>query len=755
MAMTQLTTTSTQAAARLERPADAAYEIGGPLRKQIDGVVENWLIPAPEKNPAMTEMFADRDKQPYRNLLPWSGEFFGKYLTASAQMIRLTGNKRLQATVEKVVARTMALQAEDGYLGPWPKDFHLRKGAPNCERFNLPQVEPWDAWGHYHAMIGLLLWHQDTGDPKALASARRIGDLLCARFLDNPKERLHDTGEHEMNQAPVHALAWLHRLTGEERYLRMARQIATEFGIPPAGDYLNAPLAGKEFWEMPKPRWESLHPIMGLSELYLATGKDEYRKAFEHLWWSILRGDRHNTGGFSSGEKATGNPYAPGAIETCCTIAWLAMSVEMLRLTGNPIVADEIELSTLNTVVGLHSPDGAWCTYNTPMDGTREPSTTTIAFQKRPGSEQLNCCSVNAARGFGMISDWALMQEAAPAALVLNWYGPSTISVTVAGVPVKLRQETDYPRQGRIVLHVEPREEAQFVLKLRIPHWSAATTCSVNGKEVAAQAGSYCALDRRWKPGDRVTLELDMRLRAWAGERECAGKVALHRGPLLLASDERLRVPMPQNFRTGAWKSFDQIFASPERGAGFEHDFAGESIQWFGMRFDDAGLADILIDGKPVARVDQYDPVRGKPFSWEHKGLPAGKHTIRIEVSGEKNAASKGTWSNVSGFGPAGAEQPAVRVGGGVGGLPVLDVTTLNARLVETFGETNAALVVVDVTDGAGQSLRLCDFGSAGRNGAKYSSWLPAKGASPVPFTPENPLRTSLCLSTNQVNHVK
>jgi len=94
MAMTQLTTTSTQATARLERPADTAYEIGGPLRKQIDGVVENWLIPAPEKNPAMTEMFADRDKQPYRNLLPWSGEFFGKYLTASAQMIRLTRARR-------------------------------------------------------------------------------------------------------------------------------------------------------------------------------------------------------------------------------------------------------------------------------------------------------------------------------------------------------------------------------------------------------------------------------------------------------------------------------------------------------------------------------------------------------------------------------------------------------------------------------------------------------------------------------------
>jgi hypothetical protein len=56
------------------------------------------------------------------------------------------------------------------------------------------------------------------------------------------------------------------------------------------------------------------------------------------------------------------------------------MSIEMLRTTGNSIVADEMELSTLNnTIVGAHSPDGKWSTYNTPMNGQRIPSTRDIA----------------------------------------------------------------------------------------------------------------------------------------------------------------------------------------------------------------------------------------------------------------------------------------------------------------------------------------------------------------------------------------
>jgi DUF1680 family protein len=529
--------------------AQAAYELRGPVSGYLRGVRENWLLIAPDANPGMLEMFRDRDKRPLRMMEPWAGEFAGKYLTSGVQVLRLTGDEALKQRLSRFVREWISLQAEDGYLGPWPMDFHLTGRAPNVGKGH--PGDTWDAWGHYHALLGLLLWHEETGDAAALKAARIIGDLFCNRFLGNKTPRLVDTGSTEMNLAPAHGLFLLHRATHDPKHLALAEQLIGEFaatganGKPLAGDYLRAGLAGTEFFATPKPRWESLHPIMALSERYSHNGDANARKAFENLWWSIVKLDRHNNGGFSSGEQAQGNPYHPGAIETCCTIAWIAMSVEMLRMTGQSVVADELELSTLNSVLGLHSPTGRWATYNTPMDGVRKASAHDIVFQAREGTPELNCCSVNAARGLGMISDWAVMRDAE--GILLNWYGPGRQTITwSANNTVSLTQETDYPRHGRVVLKVDPTRNMEFTLKLRIPYWSRATTVSVNGVPVkSVTPGTYLAIRRTWNAGDRVELQFDFTPHFWMGERECQGKVSAYRGPILLTWDRRFNETSP------------------------------------------------------------------------------------------------------------------------------------------------------------------------------------------------------------------
>jgi len=499
--------------------------VGGAMGARLERSIEHWLLTAPAANPAMVAMFRDRDRTPPRDLLPWSGEFAGKYLTSAVQTLRAFSSSRLENRLRAFVRELIATQREDGYLGPFPAAERMMGNGR------------WDLWGQYHVMLGLLLWSQLAADIAALKAAVRCADLLCETFLDTGCRVLH-AGSEEMNQSCAHALALLHRHTGDPRYLQLVREIERDWQTPPSGDYVRQALAGVPFWRMPKPRWEGLHAVQTIAELHWITGDPDYRSAFERIWWSIVEGDRHNTGGFSSGEQATGNPYDPAAIETCCTIAWMAISVDMLRLTGDSRVADELELSTFNAVMGAQHPSGRWFTYNTPMDGDRKASAHEIVFQARPGSPELNCCSVNGPRGLGMLSDWAAMTAAD--GIAINWLGPMEAQALLPdGLPVRVRVEGHYPLTGQARVAVELESPRRFTLRIRIPGWSERTTARVCGETVSAAPGAYLHIDREWQSGDACELGLDMRPWYWGGERECDGKASAYLGPILLAYDPR------------------------------------------------------------------------------------------------------------------------------------------------------------------------------------------------------------------------
>lgn len=500
----------------------AKFQFDGVLGQRVKANVENWLLVAPDKNPELCEVFAHREANSEPPLVPWVGEFAGKYLVSAVQAMRMSDDPRLRETAEKVVARVIQLQAEDGYLGPWPKKEQLLKH--------------WDLWENYHVMLGLLLWSEQTGDAKALAAVRKAADLICQTFLDTGRS-VNEAGSQEMNMGVIHVMAILYRKTGEPRYLNMAKMVLKDF--EQAGDYYCQGLKGEEFFRTPRPRWESLHSLQGLAELYRITGDEDFRRAFLHHWASIRRFDMHNTGGFSSGEQATGNPYANQPIETCCVIAWETVMIDALRLTGDSTIADDLELATFNAVAGAQHPSGQWCTYNTPMDGKRIPSHDDIAFQARPGGMFLNCCSVNGPRGLGMLSEWGVMQS--DTGLTVNFYGPMRAEVKLAdSTPVEIEEKTEYPIGDTVKIKFRSSAEKNIPIAFRIPAWSSQTAVSFNGDRLPSpKAGHYLTITRNWRPDDEVTLKFDFALRYESGDLEQAGKISLYRGPILLAADDR------------------------------------------------------------------------------------------------------------------------------------------------------------------------------------------------------------------------
>jgi len=516
-----------------EKPASAEFQFQGVVGKRNDANLNNWLLKAPIANPAMLQMFRDQERQPNRDLLPWSGEFVGKYLISAVQGWRISKDEGLKQLIDQVIGELIDSQLPDGYLGPFPPELRLTS-------------DRWDVWGHYHWMQALLMYYQDTQFQPALDACCKAGDLIHRTFVGTG-ERMKSP---EQNLAILHGACLLYEATGQPQYLELAEWVIEELDQPGQPGYISDAMARKEIQEFRARRWEGLHCIQGICELGFIKGDPKYHEAFTHIWWAMLKGDRHNTGGFTSGEACQGNPYHQGAIETCCTVAWLALTIDMLRLTGNPLVADELELATFNGILGAQHPSGRWWTYNTPMDGERRACAHDIVFQARPGSPELNCCSVNAPRGIGMLSEWAVME--AKDGVALNYYGPGEITIPLpSGTPLTITQETEYPISGSVKITVGLDEPENFTLYVRIPGWSQDNQLSVNGESVGSLSpGSYLPLTKEWKQGDVLELTMDMSPHFWVGERELKGKTTIYQGPIVLTYDQYFNSIDPDDIPT-------------------------------------------------------------------------------------------------------------------------------------------------------------------------------------------------------------
>ena len=468
-------------------------------------VIEHFDLALPASNPLLLDCFRDRNRaqsaatQFPNPQVPWAGEFVGKYLTHAAELYRLTRHSELRAVVTRVVKLLAKYQASDGYCGAWP----------DAHRFS---TSAWDAWSHYHVQIGCLLWHDAASDPTALEIATKIASCLASTFTS--AKQLLAMGSVGQNPATLHSMACLYTRTKDPKLLHYCHLILEQLQMPPCGDWLRNALAGKHFFKSTCPRWEGMCAIMGLAELYHATGDAQMRQAFEFIFWDLCELERHNHGGMMSNEQACGSPYNTGSVETCATVTWGALTVEMLKLTGNSVVADELELSALNSGLFLLSPSGRWCVYNSVMAGQRVSVDITGAGVNRPASSELFCCSCNGPRIMGLLSDWGVMALPDDNGYAINLFAAGSITVPHGSQQLTFEQETDYPLDPKVKLTVSPSGgAATFTLQIRVPCWSERTTIAVNSAPVSGvKPGSYCVINRAWQPDDVVDIKLDFRL---------------------------------------------------------------------------------------------------------------------------------------------------------------------------------------------------------------------------------------------------
>ncbi len=514
----------------------ASWGLTGETAALLEAVTHNWLIGIRETNPAILDMFRDRDKLPVRDLLSWSGEFAGKYLTGAYYVYRITHDPALYAYVREFLDEFITyIDPEDGYWGCYPRDCRLTGKNPYHHPPEDYQSCTWDAWSHYHGMMGTYLWYKETGDPRYLAAVEK-GAGCFIRYFYNGGRRLMEMGELFVNLSPLHIFALLYQETGKPEYLAFCREVERDVATPGAGEYMRYAEEGREFYQCPQPRWESVHTLLGLNALGKAVGDDSYLRAVERLFYSILKTDVHNTGAFSTDEQAVGNPFAVGRVELCCVIAYNALAAEILQQTGDSRVADFLEISFYNAVMGSFSPTGRWSTYNTPMEGHKNANYHDINFQCRPGSPDLNCCSANAARGLGTYAAWAVLED--DSTVYINSYEAMKLD---AASGWQLQVMGHYPAEGQVTL--QARGLGGRRLALRIPAWSKQTTVWVDGICHTPAPGGYCMLEEA--EGKSVTLYLDFAPSFLEGQGAFAGRSTVYYGPILYGYDASLNGGYP------------------------------------------------------------------------------------------------------------------------------------------------------------------------------------------------------------------
>jgi DUF1680 family protein len=121
----------------------------------------------------------------------------------------------------------------------------------------------------------------------------------------------------------------------------------------------------------------------------------------------------------------------------------------------------------------------------------------------------------------------------------IHQYAASRLVVTMGdGRQATLSLSTDYPWNGAIQITIEETDDAFWTLSLRIPGWCQEASLKVNGRPVTTESrgGTYAQIERVWRPGDVVALDLPMPVRLTRPHPyvdELRGMVAIERGPLV------------------------------------------------------------------------------------------------------------------------------------------------------------------------------------------------------------------------------
>ena len=462
---------------------------------------------------------------------PWIGEHVGKWMHAATLAWAYTGDPALREKLDRVAADLIHSQEPDGYLGTY---------VPG-QRFGLFEGADWDVWSHKYNLLGLLTYYQYTGNEAALAACRKMGDLLIATFP--AKKSILAAGTH-LGMAATSVLepvVLLYRATGDERYLQFARYIVKSWDEPNGPKIIATLLTKKQVNKTANGKaYEMLSNLVGLCELARATGDRALLEPVLNAWQDIVDKRLYLTGSASAGEYFQADFVLPNGVnsnicETCVTVTWIQLNLQLLRLTGEARFGDELERTFYNHLAAAQHPHGNdWC-YYTAMEG------------RKPYDKGITCCHSSGPRGMALAPQAAYLRghDAGHDVLLVNTLESSHATLELGGQAVTVRQQSGFPRSGQSVLTLRMARPATFAFRVRVPAWAVPLNLQAEGASLTSQGGWATLPAREWKEGDRIALGFTLGPRLVPGEHGNAGRAAAAWGPFVLACDQQQNTALP------------------------------------------------------------------------------------------------------------------------------------------------------------------------------------------------------------------
>ena len=545
-----------------------------------------------------------------------------KVMEGAAYSLQVNPDRLMRLHLDQLIRIMAAAQWEDGYLFTF---------------YSLPDRKPEELWTNIswnheqycagHMYEAAVAHYQVTGDTAFLDIARKNADLSCRGFTADG--RTDPPGHQEIEIG----LCKLYRVTGDEKYLDQAKFFLDQRGRTgrrgPDGDGDLYGTYGQDHIPVVEQTRAVGHSVRaaylytGMADVAALTGDMGYVNAIDTIWEDVVTKKLYVTGGIGAagGHEGFGGPYElpnmTAYCETCASIANILWNHRMFLMHGDAMYVDVLERTLYNAALSGISMEGDTFFYPNVLES--------IGQHARSPWFGCACCPSNVARFVPSVPGFAYAHKDRD--LYVNLFIGGTVTVDTADNKVTLRQETAYPWKGNVKITVDPENEGDFVVNVRVPGWARSqpvpselytfvkemgdeVSIRVNGEQVPLRIEKgYARIARTWRKGDTIEVDLPMPIRRVVSHPNIAsnaGKVALQRGPIVYCMEG------PDN----DGQVSDLVVPDDARlTAQFEDDLLGGVVTIAGR----AGTAKRTTDGRVIP--DSSRPFKAIPYyAWAHRG---------------------------------------------------------------------------------------------------------------------------------------